>query len=623
MEPSIVDNPAAPVPWLRCVRSAEIRKRILHLSEDRGSARGLRAEPFLIGAFGVDDSLSFRLPPGKRTLTPQSAPPSPREGGGRPATKDDAASHFTKASTPCLAAMSERLLTALEERASTAKVDRAVAQREPCTEPIIHLELACGDCPQSGLDMLARLLLHSEAMPSLLQRCVFPALQKLLVECSPASTGKALCAWMRVLRIYAHSARVPLYDTSLKNCAFGSSASLSDAAAVLMALAAHAQPRFVQLCCGRKTMEDITQALCIRMFGRSCGKRLQSLACEAFAMGFSLWREHLAAALPQRQSGGAGRSRPTHAQSMANSVSGPPGSRHRDPGAASNGAPASVAGRPANTAGGAVASREHDRSHSPDRRSVIDEDLEWLAVQILALSQDPSLAQSCLPVMMQIGAADPVTLLVVMGKSARRTDLGPAYASSALFTLVRFIHRCSAKVLPLLPRFTEVVLRCLEPSDPTLRRQSLMAVTSALHELVQTFPMVAFHQTSQKFAVGTGDGLIVIYDLRTATKWRILEGHAGSISALAFSKDGSKLSSYSSQENSVRLWQCSAQGLLGGLLGSGGRCLKVHVLPSQAHGQESATPLPARWQTVSMAWTEQGMFRLTRERGDMAHFMPE
>merc|ERR1712048_325902 len=102
---------------------------------------------------------------------------------------------------------------------------------------------------------------------------------------------------------------------------------------------------------------------------------------------------------------------------------------------------------------------------------------------------------------------------------------------------------------------TEVVLRCLEPSDPSLRRQSLLAVTSALHELVQTFPMVAFHQPSQKFAVGAGDGLVVVYDLRTATKWRILEGHTGAVTALALSRDGGQLSSYCSQDCSIRLWQ--------------------------------------------------------------------
>lgn len=37
--------------------------------------------------------------------------------------------------------------------------------------------------------------------------------------------------------------------------------------------------------------------------------------------------------------------------------------------------------------------------------------------------------------------------------------------------------------------------------------------------------MVTFHQQTQRFSVGCTDGLIVLYDLRTATKWKVLEGH--------------------------------------------------------------------------------------------------
>merc|ERR1712194_361902 len=208
------------------------------------------------------------------------------------------------------------------------------------------------------------------------------------------------------------------------------------------------------------------------------------------------------------------------------------------------------------------------------------------------------------------------TLLLVMGKSARQLDMGAAYASSALFVLVAFIHGHASKVLPQLSRFVEVVLRCLEPSDPALRRQSLLAVTTALHELVQTFPMVAFHQKSQKFAVGTGDGLVVVYDLRTATKWRILEGHTSAVAALAFSRDGSQLGTYSAHDCSVRMWQCSSAGFLGGLLGTSGRCFKHHGLPAIASagtepkGNATNTVDSGVWQRISLAWTERGTIRL-------------
>jgi len=41
--------------------------------------------------------------------------------------------------------------------------------------------------------------------------------------------------------------------------------------------------------------------------------------------------------------------------------------------------------------------------------------------------------------------------------------------------------------------------------------------------------MVSFHQPSQRFAVGTVESNILVYDLRTATKMRVLEGTEGAV----------------------------------------------------------------------------------------------
>jgi WD40 repeat protein len=57
-----------------------------------------------------------------------------------------------------------------------------------------------------------------------------------------------------------------------------------------------------------------------------------------------------------------------------------------------------------------------------------------------------------------------------------------------------------------------------------------------------------------------------VYDLRTATKWRILDGSEGAISAIAFEKDGERMASYSASEKSVRLWATRSPGIFGGLL---------------------------------------------------------
>ena len=100
-----------------------------------------------------------------------------------------------------------------------------------------------------------------------------------------------------------------------------------------------------------------------------------------------------------------------------------------------------------------------------------------------------------------------------------------------------------------------------------------VASTTALHELVKKFPMIAFHQETQRLACGTGLGRIVLYDLRTATKWRILESSdcRGGVSVVTFDTSGAMLASYSSDDACICTWTAGSGGFLGGILGMQGR----------------------------------------------------
>jgi len=245
-------------------------------------------------------------------------------------------------------------------------------------------------------------------------------------------------------------------------------------------------------------------------------------------------------------------------------------------------------------------------------RPQADVELFQLVLRVFTLFQSQSLQDYCLSILQQLALRDPPLLISAMGFAARRLDHGPAYAASALSVLVRFVNRFPHKVPPWLPMLTEAVLRCLEPSDPTLRRASLQAATSALYELVKTFPMVSFHQTSQRFAVGTADNIIIIYDLRTATRWKMLSGHKARVSAVKFSEDGNLIASYSSPEKVVRIWQCVSVGFLGGLLGITGRCVKKHSLPGLKLPRTQASTLQ-QLTHVTLDWRSQDEVLLVRE----------
>lgn len=60
---------------------------------------------------------------------------------------------------------------------------------------------------------------------------------------------------------------------------------------------------------------------------------------------------------------------------------------------------------------------------------------------------------------------------------------------------------------------------------------------------------------SQRLAVGTSEGAIVMYDLKTATRLYVLEGHKKRIAACSFSPDGRRLVSVSLEEGAVLVWK--------------------------------------------------------------------
>lgn len=60
---------------------------------------------------------------------------------------------------------------------------------------------------------------------------------------------------------------------------------------------------------------------------------------------------------------------------------------------------------------------------------------------------------------------------------------------------------------------------------------------------------------SQRFCVGTNEGAVVMYDLKTATRLYVLEGHRKRLDACSFSSDGRRLVTVSLEESLVRVWK--------------------------------------------------------------------
>jgi len=188
-----------------------------------------------------------------------------------------------------------------------------------------------------------------------------------------------------------------------------------------------------------------------------------------------------------------------------------------------------------------------------------------------------STATGCQRALFEIAGAQPLLFIETVGRDALR----PGRHRPALTALSKFIKRNPVALLRHLPAVVELVIKTLDPSESEIRKACLKFSTVVLHQLVKRYPMVSFHQQSQRFAVGTVDSIILIYDLRTATKWRIFEGHIGAVAAVQLEpQNGDSMISYAAQECAIRVWNTgSSVGFFSGLLGIQGSCQKVYKLP--------------------------------------------
>lgn len=135
-----------------------------------------------------------------------------------------------------------------------------------------------------------------------------------------------------------------------------------------------------------------------------------------------------------------------------------------------------------------------------------------------------------------------------------------AHHNQVALRLVAFMVRHKPLALyPSLPRLAEAVVKSLDPTST--RANMVQAATVMINELVQTYPSIAFHRQSQRLAVGTAEGSVVMYDLKTGTRYCVLSGHAKPVTACSFSPDGRRFLSMSLAEERVLIWHMGT-GLL-------------------------------------------------------------
>jgi WD40 repeat protein len=141
----------------------------------------------------------------------------------------------------------------------------------------------------------------------------------------------------------------------------------------------------------------------------------------------------------------------------------------------------------------------------------------------------------------------------------------------------------------------EAVVKSLDPNSTSSREIVLDSATEIIGYVVKTyvglgvqcwrqdltnffkyrFPTVDFHMATQRLAVGTNEGAVIMYDLKTAIRLYVLEGHTKPITACSFSTDGRRLVTISLGESLVLVWKVGS---------SFASFFNPGAPPSQGHG---------------------------------------
>lgn len=199
--------------------------------------------------------------------------------------------------------------------------------------------------------------------------------------------------------------------------------------------------------------------------------------------------------------------------------------------------------------------------------------------------------------LLEVGTNFTEDFLKLIHEQATTLREGPEYQKNVLDVLRYFIS-CSRDTLDAyLIQIVQTLLKCLDPNDEQLRKNSTTPVSHILSIMVKSFPLIAFHRDNQRLAVGTSQGPIAIYDIKTSQKWKVLEGHSKKVSCCEFDVKGNLLASYSAEDCTLRIWKAGNAGFFSSIMGGTGRSykeFKLRPLASRGDADAKAAAGPGR-----------------------------
>jgi WD40 repeat protein len=216
-----------------------------------------------------------------------------------------------------------------------------------------------------------------------------------------------------------------------------------------------------------------------------------------------------------------------------------------------------------------------------------------------------SLQESALRALLTIGRADIAYSVRALSALMQRGETELQYFNALLSVTDQLVSNNALELPPYITEVVETVLLTLDPHKATLRKACLAPAAQIFHSLVSLLPMFTVCQEKQRLAIGTQSGLVVLYDLKTASRWKVLEAHSGAVVGVEFSSAGTMLATYSSEDQELKIWKLEA-GFFGSLMGKSNLSqLHQFSLPSVTAAED--------WTKVKVRWRQDNSLSLRRE----------
>ncbi|EGD83413.1 hypothetical protein PTSG_12116 [Salpingoeca rosetta] len=190
----------------------------------------------------------------------------------------------------------------------------------------------------------------------------------------------------------------------------------------------------------------------------------------------------------------------------------------------------------------------------------------------LASGHDTTLSAACLHALSVVVTKSPRAFIHALTFFVERDDAN--YSEGMLALLRKLVLRHPSSLLDQLETIVDTVMRTLDPNK-TARTKCAKLAKRVLSDICRTYPMIArvpsTSSATARLAVGAQDGKLTIFDLKTATVWKVVQAHSAPISATAFDPTCKYLITFSLVEKHWRVWQLT--NTLFGVLGAS--CKKV------------------------------------------------